>query len=405
MNPADEPTDRPDAYQEEDAISLLDLMLVFARHKKKIILFPFLAACAMAGYSLVVPEIYTASTTLIPSDRKQSSAMAMLSQLGPLAGMAGGAVGGGDTEVLLTMLKSRRIQDRVITAHQLTQGDEGELTMEQSRGMLSGATLVSLGRKDGVIRISVENESPEKAAAIANDYVVELEKLSKELALTETSQRRVFLEKQLADAFAKLQEAEEAMKESQQKSGLVQLDAQGKAVIEAIAALQAQIAAKEVELGALRLFATDENPDVKQIITTISELKKQLSQLERTNPNAQASSVIPSTSQLPEAGLEFLRRTRDLKYAETIHQLLAQQYQMAKVDEAQNAPILQVLDAAIPPQQRSSPKRTQMVLMAMVAAGFLMCLVAFMLEAKRQAETDPEQLEKMADLKESLWEL
>ena len=78
---------------------------------------------------------------------------------------------------------------------------------------------------------------------------------------------------------------------------------------------------------------------------------------------------------------------------------------MAKVDEAQNAPILQVLDAAIPPEKRSSPKRTQMVLMAMVATGFLMCLVAFMLEAKRQAETDPDQLEKMADLRESLWSL
>ena len=73
---------RSEAYEEEDAISLLDLMLVFARHKKKIIIVPFLAGCAMAGYSLIVPEIFTASTTLIPSDRKQSSAMAMLSQLG-----------------------------------------------------------------------------------------------------------------------------------------------------------------------------------------------------------------------------------------------------------------------------------------------------------------------------------
>ena len=210
----------------------------------------------------------------------------------------------------------------------------------------------------------------------------------------------------MADAFAKLQAAEEAMKASQQQSGLVQLDAQGQAVIEAIASLQAQIAAKEVELGALRLFATDENPDVKRIVTTITELKNQLSQLERTNPNAQqVSSVIPSTSQLPEAGLEFMRRTRDLKYAETIHGLLAQQFQMAKVDEAQNAPILQVLDEAIPPEKRSSPKRAQMVLMAMVASGFLMCLLAYMLEAKSQAETDPEQAGKMADLKANLWSL
>lgn len=406
MTSPEEPVERHESCEEEDAISLLDLMLVFARHKKKILIVPFLVGCAVAGYSLVIPEIYTASTTLIPSDRKQSSAMAMLSQLGPLAGMAGGAVGGGDTEVLLTMLKSRRIQDRIIETHQLTQGKDGEVSMEQARQGLSSATAVSLGRKDGVITISVEDESPEKAAVMANDYVVELEQLSKELALTEASQRRAFLENQLADAFAKLQAAEEAMKASQQQSGLVQLDAQGQAVIEAIASLQAQIAAKEVELGALRLFATDENPDVKRIVTTITELKNQLSQLERTNPNAQqVSSVIPSTSQLPEAGLEFMRRTRDLKYAETIHGLLAQQFQMAKVDEAQNAPILQVLDEAIPPEKRSSPKRAQMVLMAMVASGFLMCLLAYMLEAKSQAETDPEQAGKMADLKANLWSL
>jgi len=398
---------KDDAFEDEDAISLLDLLLVFARHKKKILLVPFLVGCAVAGYSLWVPEKFTATTTLIPSDRKQSSAMAMLNQLGPLAGVAGSAIGGGsDSEVLLTMIKSRRIQDTLIESHGLQNGEGGKLTMVESRKELSKATVVSIGRKDGVITVSVENESPKKAAAIANDYVSELEKLSKELALSEASQRRAFLEKQLADAFTKLQAAENAMTASQQQSGLIQLDAQGQAIIEGIAALQAQIAAKEVELGAVRLFATDENPEVKQILTTIQELRKQLTNLERANPKAQqAGSSILRTDQVPEAGMEYLRRTRDLKYAETIHQLIAQQYQMAKVDEAQNAPILQVLDAAIPPERRSYPKRAQMVLMSVVASAFLMCLIAFILEAKRQAQENPEQAEKIADLKANLTRL
>jgi len=331
----------------------------------------------------------------------------MLNQLGPLAGVAGSAIGGGsDSEVLLTMIKSRRIQDTLIESHGLQNGEGGKLTMVESRKELSKATVVSIGRKDGVITVSVENESPKKAAAIANDYVSELEKLSKELALSEASQRRAFLEKQLADAFTKLQAAENAMTASQQQSGLIQLDAQGQAIIEGIAALQAQIAAKEVELGAVRLFATDENPEVKQILTTIQELRKQLTNLERANPKAQqAGSSILRTDQVPEAGMEYLRRTRDLKYAETIHQLIAQQYQMAKVDEAQNAPILQVLDAAIPPERRSYPKRAQMVLMSVVASAFLMCLIAFILEAKRQAQENPEQAEKIADLKANLTRL
>ena len=394
-------------YDQEDTISLVDLLLVFARHKWKIIIVPFLVGCVMAVYSLIVPEMYTASTTLIPSDRKQSSAMSMLSQLGPLAGMAGAGLGGGsDTEVLMTMLKSRRVQDQIITKNQLTKSKDGDLSMEQARKGLSGATAASLGRKDGVITISVEDESPEKAAEIANDYVSELERLSRELALTAASQRRAFLEKQLIEATAKLQLAEESMRTSQETTGLIQLEEQGRAVIEAIATLQAQIAAKEVEFGALKLSATDDNPEVKRAVTILAQMRTQLANLERDNPDStQRHSSIITTSQVPKAGLEYARRLRDLKYAETINQLLTQQYQMAKVEESQNAPILQILDVAIPPEQRSSPKRTQMVLMAIVASGFAMCLLAFVLEAKRQSEVDPEQAGKIADLKQTFWRI
>ena len=170
--------------------------------------------------------------------------------------------------------------------------------------------------------------------------------------------------------------------------------------------MQAQIAAREVALGALRLSSTDENPDVQRRLTEIQQMRIQLARMEQAQPGQQTTnSVILSTSDVPAAGLEHLRRVRNLKYAETIHQLLAQQYQMAKVDEARDAPLLQVLDAAIPPEIRSSPKRRQMVLMAMVVSGVAMCLLAFLFEAKRQVEEDPEQLEKVADLKKSLWRL
>ncbi len=394
--------------EQEDSISLIDLLLVFARHKKKIIIVPFLVGCITAAYSLTVPEIYTASTTLIPSDRKQGSAMSMLSQLGSLAGMVGAGGGGGsDTEVLLTMLQSRRVQDKIIAKHKLTKGKDGDLSMEQARSGLSGATEALLGKKDGVITISVEDESPEKAAEITNDYVIELERLSRELALTEASQRRAFLEKQLIEATTKLQMAEEAMRVSQETTGLIRLEEQSRAVIEAIATLRAQIAAKEVELGALKLSATDDNPEVKRSVTILAQMRTQLTNLERNNPESTpgSSSSIITTSQVPKAGLEYARRLRDLTYAETINQLLSQQYQMAKVEESQNAPILQVLDAAIPPENRSSPKRKQMVLIALVASGFATCLLVFVLEAKRQSEADPEQAGKIADLKQTFWRI
>jgi len=400
-NDHNQPTER---LEEEDAISLIDLLVVFAKHKKKILLMPLLVGGIVAGYSLMVPEIFTAQTTLIPSNQKQSSAMAMLNQLGPLAGLAGGSGGGSQTEVLVTMIKSRRILDKIIAKHNLQTQDGGKVTMDAARKSLGGITTTSVGRKDGVITVSVEDENPEKAAKIANDFVRELESLSQELALTEASQRRVFLEKQMTNAFANLQDAEEGLKSSQEKSGLIQLDAQGKAIIEGIAQLQAKIAAQEVALGALRLSSTEENPEVQRLLAAIQQMGIQLVRMEQGQPSQSATnSVMLSTSNVPAAGLEYLRRLRKLKYAETIHQLLAQQYQMAKVDEARDAPLLQVLDAAIAPEKRTSPKRTQMVLMAVVASGFAMCLLAFLLEAKRQAEDDPEQAGKMAVLRQSLW--
>ena len=397
--------DTPEPYEEEDAIGLIDLLLVFAHHKWKIIGVPVLVGCVTAAYSLKLPEIYTASTTLIPSDRKQSSAMSMIGQLGPLAGMAGaGLSAGSDSEVLLTMLKSRRVQDEIIAKHQLTKGKEGELSIGQARIKLTMVTTTSLSLWKRIITISVKDESPEKAAAIANDYVAELERLSRELALSKASRTRAFVETQLNEASSKLQMAEEAMKKSQETSGLVQLEEQGKAVIEAIATLQAEIAAKEVELGALKLSATDDNPGVIRAVAILAQMRTQLASLERDNPDDKnPRSLFITTSKAPEAGLEYARRLRDLKFAETINQLLAQQYQMAKVEEAETAPILQVLDAAIPPEIRSSPNRITMVLTALVASSFTMCFFAFVLEAKHQAEEDPEISDKMTELKNSLW--
>jgi uncharacterized protein involved in exopolysaccharide biosynthesis len=398
-------TNIPDQYEEEDAISLIDLLLVFARHKGKIVVIPFLVSCVVAAYSLMVSEIYTASTTIIPTDRKESRYMSMGGASSPLVGLAGEVIGRGDAGVLITMVGSRRVQDQIIAKRNLRKGkDGGELSMETTRRKLAGATIALLGRKDGVITISVKDEDPEKAATLANDYVKELERLSQELALTKTSQRRAFLEKQLTKVKEGLQKAEIAYKDFQKKSGLIQ-SGQGSAIINAIASLRAQISADEVGLGSLRLSATEENPQVQLLTTRLAELKKQLKKLEQDNPEDKIGSLFQSTSRLPEVGLEYSRLMRNLRYSETINRLLSEQYQLAQVEEAQNAPILRVLDAAIPPEQRTSPKRTQMVLMAIAASGFAMCLLVFLLEAKNQAETDPKQAGKMVDLKKSLWRI
>lgn len=396
-----QPTER---LEEEDAISLLDLLLVFARHKKKILLIPFLIGCATAAYSLQVPEIFASKTTLLPpQQQKQSSAMARLNQMGPMAGLAGDALGlQSSGELYVSILESRRIGDRIIKEFDLLTVYEGAKTTNDVWKTLAEATTVFLGRKDGMITVTVEDQDPQRAADLANAYAVELEKLTHEFALGDASRRRLFMEKQLGEVKETLQQAEIAYKDFQKKSGLIKESQQGEAIIRAIASLHAQISAKEVVLGSLRLSATEENPEVQLLVTGLSELKKQLKKLEQDNPEDRIGSLFQGTSRLPEVGLEFSRLMRKLKYAESLYGMLNQQYELAKVDESKDAPLVQVLDPAIPPEKRTSPKRKQMVLMAMVASGFAMCLLAFMLEAKRQAEEDPEQSEKVADLKKSL---
>jgi len=391
--------------QEEDSISLLDLLLVFAKHKKKILITPVLVGGAVAAYSLQMPEIYTSETSLLPPDpQQQSSAMMMLNQLGPMAGLAGDALGvKGSGELYVSMLKSRRVGDRIVERFNLLEVYKDFKFTNEVRQRLTDATVVSLGRKDGVITISVEDKSPERAANMANAYVEELDVLISEFALSDASKRSRFLKKQLLEAKDGLKKAELAMKESQEKSGLIKLDEQGRALVESIATLRAQIAAKEVELGSLRLSGTEENPAVQRSLSELSQMRQQLAHFEKSSPtNSAPGSTSLNTSKIPEAGLEHLRRMRDLKYYETIHGLLMNQYEMAKADEARGVPLIQVLDHAIPPERRSSPRRTQMVIMSVVAAGFLMCLVAFVLEAKENAANDPTQAVKLKEFRENL---
>jgi len=396
--------------EEEDSISFLDLLVIFTRHKKKILLVPILAGGIAAVYSLQLPFVFASQTTLLPPQqqkRSSSGALMMLNQLGPMAGLASDALGvKSEGELFVSLIKSRRISDRLIERFDLYKVYENLKTIKTTndvRATLADATTVSLGRKDGMITILVEDRDPQRAADLTNAYVEELDKLTHEFALDEASRRRIYLEERLSQAKEGLLRAEIALKTSQEKSGLIVLEEQARGIIEAVAVVKGQIVAKEIELSSLRLAATEENPLVKRSLNELEQMRSQLAQMEKSSPtNKLSGSVLMNTSRIPEAGLEHLRRMRDLKFHETIHGLVSSQHEMAKEDEARNAPLIQVLDRAIPPEFRSRPKRTQMVLLTVVATGFLMCLVAFMLEAKEQAANDPEQAGKMEELRQSL---
>ena len=183
------------------------------------------------------------------------------------------------------------------------------------------------------------------------------------------------------------------MKQVQEKTGLIQLDAQAQALIRAGAELKGQIAMKEVELGAMRTFATGNNPDYIRTQQVVGGMRAQLARIE-------TGSV--STTKAPEAGLEYLRKVRDLKYAETVYELLAKQFEMAKIDEAKEGSMIQVLDKAVVPDRKSKPKRSLIVLLATISTGFLSILWAFIKEALHNAKKDAETKTQLEALRRSL---
>jgi uncharacterized protein involved in exopolysaccharide biosynthesis len=275
------------------------------------------------------------------------------------------------------VLKSRTVEDAMVQRFDLMKEYHERYLSDARKAFESRATVDGSG-KDGLIHIAVEDRDPNRAAELANGYVEQFRKLSEHLAITEASQRRVFFEKQLEQSKDSLASAEEALKLTQQKTGLIQLDSQARALIESAASLRGMIAAKEVQIRSMRTFATGENSQLVQAQQELDGLRAQLAKLGGSEEGADAALMVPK-GRVPEAGLEYMRKLRDVKYHETIFEILARQFEIAKLDEAKQGALIQVVDSAVPPDKRTFPKRGLIVIGATV--GGLMLGIFFALAA------------------------
>ena len=377
---------------ESDEINLMDLLLVIAKHNRFILKLTGGVAILSVIYALLQPNIYTGKTVVMPPQQASSSASALLGQLGGLAGMAGGAIGvKNPSDLYVGMLKSRTVADALIERFKLVDLFKAK-TMEPVRGALAGNTVITAG-KDGFITIEYSDKDPKLAAALANAYVNELDRLTQTLAVTEAAKRRLFYEKQLKGVREGLDLAESAMKEMQEKTGVIQLEGQSKAILGAEAELRAQIAAKEVELSAMRSFATEQNPDFRRVEQILSSLHSQLTKLEHDN---HANNVeMTSKGKIPELAVEYGHKMRDLKYYEKLFEFMTQQVLVAKIDEAKDAAIIQVVDKALVPDVKSKPKRSMIVLLATVLAFFVGIIWAFAKEWRERAQRNTGVIERM----------
>ncbi len=379
----------------------LDLLLVLSRYKSTIVAVTFGAAVLALIVSLLLPKIYTATTTILPPQQNQSAATALTGQIGILSGLSGEELGlKNPSDLYVTLLKSRTVQDGIVNQFDLRRLYSVS-RFQDARKELNSRSEVSAG-DEGLISISVSDHDPNRAAEMANAYVDHLRSLNQKLAVSEASQRRLFYEQNLAAERDELAHAELALTQAQEKSGLIQPDAQSRAMIEAVANARAQVGIKEVQLQAMRTYATANNPDLKRAEQELAGLRGQLARLERsTGESANGNPEIP-TQRLPEAELDYLRRARDLKYHEALYEFLNKQLEAARIDEAKEAVVVQVVDKAVAPEAKSGPRRTLIVVITAAAAFLLACLWALIAEIVRRKQQDPHEREKLALLQHSL---
>lgn len=369
---------------DDDEISLLDLLHTVVDNLRLLVLGSLGVGLLALGISFFITPTFTATTKFLPPQQQQSAAAAMLQSLGALGGLAGAATGlKNPNDQYVSFLQSRSLQDTLIERFKLMERYESEY-MEDARKELSENARVSSG-KDGLITVSVDDHDPTFAAELANAHVQELTLLLGRLAVTEAQQRRLFFEKQLAEAKTKLAQAEQAL----QASGvnISALKANPEAAVEGLAQLQASITAQEVKVATMRGYLTENAPDFRRALNELGALRAQLRQAERSQAPAS-----PGDS-------DYVAKFRDFKYHETLFELFAKQYELARVDESREGAVIQVVDIAQAPEKKSKPKRALIAVLATLATGFALLLFVFVRQALRNAAQDAEAATKLQQLR------
>jgi tyrosine-protein kinase Etk/Wzc len=394
----------PEAPRDGYEVSLIDVLTQLAY--RKVLIAEVTGAAALIGLVLcfVLPVRYTATTRLMPPQQTQSTAAMLMNQLtglggGSLAAMAGGGLGlKSPNDIYVGLLTSRPIADAIIQKFGL-QKEYRAKDMTEARKKLADFTEVT-SEKAGFISVSVTDKDKKRVAEMANTYTDELRNLTKTLAVTEASQRRLFYEDQLKQAKEALFAAALAFQQVQQQKGLVQLDAQAKAMIEGLAAIRAQVSAKQVQVQAMRSYSTEQNPEVQLAEKELASLEAEEAHLEQSNHAPGIAGL--GLGNVPSAGLEYLHAEHELQFQQALYDMLLKQYEAAKLDESKDATTIQVVEAAIEPDRKSSPKRALIFSLFTFVGFFAGCILVLFLWWKKIVQSDPDAARQVEGLRSAL---
>lgn len=379
----------PPTPEQDDQVTLLDLLLLFKQHWLHFLLLPLLFALVGLGASWLMKPRYTAVAQIMVPQSSQASSLSMLaSGTGGLLNAAALPGLKNPADQWVGLLNSRTVADALVDRFGLMEAYGAELRM-QARDALAASSRIQ-GKRDGLIQIEVDDLSPERAAQLANGYVEELQRLSSSLAVTEAAQRRVFLEKQMNQTLDRLRKAESSMKAAGVSTDFLKLLPD--ATVSRLTQLRAEIASREVQAAVLRGTMTEANPELQRVLSNLRALRAQLSQLEQ----ADGSGQLPTGGADAPAG--YADAYREHRYQEALYELLVRQFEIAKADELREGAVLQVVDAAQVPEWKSSPQRAFITLTAgMIGLVFALVWVVIRV-AIRHYRSDPASAAKLKQL-------
>ena len=365
--------------QEVDEINLLDYWRVIWKYKRLIGIICSAIVLFSAIYSFCLPKIYKSTATILPAQSDQRSSIMGNPAAQNIALLTGISTSTTSEKVLLNILKSRIIKEKIVNQFNLKDYYKC-LQLDMAIKSLGGATKISHSTKDGIISIDVEDKDPEMAANIANAYIEHLNHLNAEFGIGAASRQRRFIAEQLAKAEKNLKDAEDTLKEFQEKHRAISLVDQAKGAVDASATIRSEIATAEVQLQVMQNFTKDSHPEVISLRRKIQELKRQLAKSqystgldlpsETGNPEYTKKEIYVPVANIPRVGLELGRLARDVKVQEAVYTFLTQELERAKIDEVRDLPVVQPLDPAVPAIYKCKPKIKQNIQLSGVVSLF-----------------------------------
>jgi len=363
-----QPTSHADWQEEEDELDLGELLAPLRRKWRLLLGLTLVAGIAGAAGSFLITPEFTSTTTFLPPQQQQSSTASALASLGGLAGIGIGSVKSPADEYI-SLMQSVTVSDRIIDQFHLMVAYKSKYHAD-ARRVLEAHTQITLGKKDGIISVVIDDADPKRAADMANQYVEELRRMTSILAVSEAQQRRVFFEKQMQDTKTKLISAQSALQESGFTSGAIKTEP--RAAAEQYAQLRAQATAADVKLQTLRISLAESAPEVRQQTGLLQALRSKLDQLEAsTQPDSSAP--------------DYVSKYREFKYQETLFDLMSKQYELARADESREGALIQVIDPAQPAERKTKPRRSFIAIGAALAGAFLAAAWLILRERRRSA--------------------